>query len=180
MTSMLRIDNHEKQTESPSLSLAGGGAGCGHLTQGENMKPMSALLLGLAVSATLSQASAGPLWDEAAIVKSVGVKAISKKYEQDGSCRLTRYHFKKAPDMVLEFRCNRVNVAWDQYPEKGYEQKNKETLLLASRAAATLLQESGKEVTEAIQGKVVRNRPLSSGLSVGGSCVLASCLLTYR
>lgn len=141
------------------------------------MKP-SITALALALLPALSIAA--PKWDESAIVKAVGVNPLSKKAEQDGNCRLTRYYFKKEPDVALEFRCNRVNVAWDQYPEKGYELKNQSAAKLATRAAAALSKGNGQEVAEATQGRPIRDRAMPSGLMVGGSCSMASCLLTYR
>lgn len=138
--------------------------------------PLLALLLPTFASATSK-------WDEAAIVKAVGQRVISKQKESDDyppGCTVTRYFFKKSPDAVLEFRCNRVNVAWDQFKEKGFEQKNKEVVALAIKAAAALSQGTGREVGDVAQGNVVKNRSLTSGLTVGGSCQMSSCLLTYR
>ena len=137
------------------------------------------LVLALSVLAS-GLAGAVPLWNEPAVVKAVGKKVISKEKEKDGDCMVSRYFFRKSPDVALEFRCNRVNIAWDQFKEKEFEQKNKEAVALATRAAAALSKDSGKEVSEAAAGNVIRKRPLSSGLTVGGSCSLPSCLLTYR
>ncbi|OHX20420.1 hypothetical protein [Chromobacterium sphagni] len=141
------------------------------------MKYLSFAVLAFSLSSPLM---AAPKWDEVAIIKAVGVKVMKKKIEQDGTCKMTSYTFKSLPDMVLEFRCNRVNVAWDRFPEKGYEKKNQEAAQLAKLAASALSQGSGKEVDDAMSGQVMKERSLLSGLTVGGSCSSASCLLTYH
>ncbi|MBX9298792.1 hypothetical protein K5M33_10065 [Chromobacterium vaccinii] len=141
------------------------------------MKQLSLAVLALILSAPLM---AAPKWDEAAIVKAVGVKPLSKKAELDDGCNVKRYAFQKDPYVELEFKCNRVNVAWAQFPEKGFEKKNQTAIQLATRAAAALSQGSGREIDDALKGNVLRDRSLLSGLTVGGSCSSATCLLTYR
>jgi len=123
---------------------------------------------------------AGPLPDQSATVRAVGAKVITKQTEQEDGCRVSRYIFQSEPRMSMEFRCNRINVAWHQYSEKGFDAKNKTAVALAQKAAAALSSGDGREVTEAMQGSTVRSRPTPSGLTVTGSCVLPSCMLTYR
>ncbi|OHX20422.1 hypothetical protein [Chromobacterium sphagni] len=141
------------------------------------MKPF---LPALAITLLPVLSLAEPMWNESAIVKAVGVKPISKKAEYDDGCNVKRYAFLKDPSVVLEFRCNRVNVAWSQYPEKGFEKKNQIALQLATRAAAALSQGRGGEIDDAMKGNVLRDRSLLSKLTVGGSCISTDCLLTYR
>lgn len=144
------------------------------------MKPtVIASAISLFVTGTVFAATP---WNEAAIVKAVGQKAITKQKEQDSGdgCMVTRYFFRKSPDMALEFRCNRVNVAWEQFRDAGFEQKNKEATQLAQRAAAALSGGVGNEVIQAGQGVVFKRHPVPSGLAVNGSCVLPTCLLTYK
>lgn len=127
-------------------------------------------------------ASAATPWNEAAIVKAVGQRVVAKQKEQDSGdgCMVMRYFFRKSPDMALEFRCNRVNVAWEQFRDAGFEQKNKEATQLAQRAAAALSGGVGNEVLQANQGVVFKRHPVPSGLAVNGSCVMPTCLLTYK
>lgn len=121
-------------------------------------------------------------WNEEAIVKAVGEKVLTKEKDRDSGdgCMVTRYFFRKSPDMALEFRCNRVNVAWEQFRDAGFEQKNKTAMQLAQRAAAALSGGVGNEVLQANQGVVFKRHPVLSGLAVNGSCILPSCLLTYK
>jgi hypothetical protein len=123
---------------------------------------------------------AGPLPDESATVRAVGAKVTHKRSELDDGCRVTRYFFQEEPRVVMEFRCNRINVSWDQYADKGFEAKNRSAATLAQKAAVAVSLGNGREVADAMQENVIRNRPLPSGLTVGGSCVMRSCLLTYR
>lgn len=125
-------------------------------------------------------AMAAPTFDEANIVKSVGAKVIIKKTENEDGCKIARYFFQDEPRMTMEFRCNRVNVVWHQYSDKGFTAKNKTAAALAQKAAAALSNGDGREVADAMQGSTVRSRPTPSGLTVTGSCVLPSCMLTYR
>lgn len=132
---------------------------------------------------TASASFATTPWSESAIVKAVGQKVVAKQTEKDdypAGCTVTRYFFRKSPDMALEFRCNRVNVAWEQFRDAGFEQKNKEATQLAQRAAAALSGGVGNEVLQANQGVVFKRHPVPSGLAVNGSCVLPTCLLTYK
>lgn len=134
----------------------------------------------LALSLLSALSMAAPKWDEAAIVKAVGVKPLSKKTEADDGCNVKRYTFQQDPHVKLEFRCNRVNVAWMQYPERGFERKNQTAIQLAMRAAAALSNGNGQEVAEAARGGPIRDQSMPSGLMVSGSCIADSCLLTYR
>lgn len=121
-----------------------------------------------------------PLWDEAAVIKSIGHKVVVKKSEKDDGCTVTRYFFHQSPDALIEFKCNRVNVGWSQFNESGSAQKDKAAVAIATRAAAILSNGSGREVKEAMGGSVIKKRPTSSVLSISGSCQLGMCLLTYQ
>lgn len=142
-----------------------------------NGHDMTKTILSLALPALVH---AAPLPTESATVRAVGSKAINKQTEQEDGCRVSRYIFQSEPRMSMEFRCNRINVAWHQYSDKGFEAKNKTAAALAHKAAVALSSGDGREVTEAMQGSTVRSRPTPSGLTVTGSCVLPSCMLTYR
>jgi hypothetical protein len=145
-----------------------------------SMKSLPLFVACIALPFLSSPAMAAPTFDEASIVKSVGSKITHKRSELDDGCRVTRYFFQDEPRMVMEFRCNRVNVVWHQYSDKGFAAKNKTAAALAHKAAAALSNGDGREVADAMQGSTVRSRPTPSGLTVTGSCVLPSCMLTYR
>ena len=123
---------------------------------------------------------ASPLWDEAAIIKSIGHKVVAKKGGKDDGCMVTRYFFHQSPDVQVEFKCNRINIGWQQFKDPGSEQKDKTAAAIATRVAAVLSNGSGREVNEAMGGSIIRKRPTSTVLSVGGSCQFGMCLLTYQ
>lgn len=116
---------------------------------------------------------------EKQLVKSIGERVLKKQTERDGNCTVTRYFFKQSPDMVLEFKCDRINVAWDQFNNPPQPAKNAEVAALAKRAAAALVGNNGAEVDRALAGHVFKGEDMGNGLKINGSCQ-TSCLLSYR
>ncbi|AZD84744.1 hypothetical protein C4K14_1910 [Pseudomonas chlororaphis subsp. aureofaciens] len=120
--------------------------------------------------------------DEDATVKAIGSPVLKKTQEEDTpGCNTSRYKFgDKTFDMTLQFKCNRINVGWTVATEPEYEERSKQTSALAQRAVAVLTGESGIEVERVLAGGKYDGRTFSNGLSVSGSCVMNSCLLTFK
>ncbi|PYB98135.1 hypothetical protein DMX09_25455 [Pseudomonas protegens] len=120
--------------------------------------------------------------DEAIIVKAVGSPVLKRSQEVDSSgCKVSGYTFgDKTFSMKLEFKCDRINVGWTTAPEPEYEAKSKQASALAKKAVALLTGENGVEVDRVLVGGAYEGRTFSNGLSVSGSCVMNSCLLTFR
>ncbi|MEY9333150.1 hypothetical protein ABH911_003461 [Pseudomonas protegens] len=120
--------------------------------------------------------------DEAATVKAIGSPVLKQSQEEESpGCTASRYTFgDKTFSMKIEFRCTRVNVGWTIATEPEYEEKSKQASALAQRAVAVLTGENGVEVERVQAGGKYDGRTLSNGLSVSGSCVMNSCLLTFR
>lgn len=120
--------------------------------------------------------------DEDATVKAIGSPVLKKTQEEDTpGCNTSRYKFgDKTFDMTLQFKCNRINVGWTVATEPEYEERSKQASALAQRAVAVLTGESGIEVERVLAGGKYDGRTFSNGLSVSGSCVMNSCLLTFK
>lgn len=120
--------------------------------------------------------------DEAAIVKAIGAPVLKRVAEEDSpGCNTTRYTFgDKVFDMKLEFKCNRINVAWTSSKEPKNQARSEKALELASRAVQALTQESGVEVAKVSAGQVLKERTYTNGLVGSGSCAMTSCLLTFK
>lgn len=120
--------------------------------------------------------------DEAAIVKAVDAPLLKKVLEEDSpGCVTTRYTFgDKVFDMKLEFKCDRINVAWTGSTEPTNQVINEHISDLAIRAVRALTQESGAEVKKVSAGANLKNRTYFNGLVVNGFCAMSSCLLTFK
>lgn len=120
--------------------------------------------------------------DEAATVKAIGSPVLKKTQEEDSpGCNATRYTFgDKVFDMKLEFKCNRINVGWVGSTEPEDEARSKNSVELAQRAVSVLSGGNGIEVEKVLAGESYDGRTYSNGLSVSGSCVMNSCLLTFK
>lgn len=120
--------------------------------------------------------------DESAIVKAVDKPVIRKSQEEDSpGCGATRYSFGDAVfDMKLEFKCDRINVAWAASREPQNRTRVEESTRLAQRAVVALTQGNGIEVERVLTGERYKNRTFGNGLSVSGSCAMDSCLLTFK
>lgn len=120
--------------------------------------------------------------DEAAIVKAVGAPVLKKISEEDSpGCMTTRYSFgDKVFAMKLEFKCNRINIAWIGSREPQYEARSKHAEALAKQAVAALTQGDGTEVQQVLDGSSYKGRTYSNGVGVSGSCAMNSCLLTFK
>lgn len=120
--------------------------------------------------------------DEAYIVKAVDSPVLKKAQEEDSpGCMTTRYTFgDEIFDMKLEFKCNRINVAWTSATEPQYEARSKQAVMLAQRAVTALTGGNGIEVERVLAGGMYRDRTFTNGLSVSGSCVMSACLLTFK
>lgn len=120
--------------------------------------------------------------DEVATVKAIGSPVLKKTQEEDSpGCNATRYTFgDKVFDMKLEFKCNRINVSWVGSTEPQDEARSKKSLELAQRAVSVLSGGNGIEVEKVLAGESYDGRTYSNGLSVSGSCVMNSCLLTFK
>lgn len=100
----------------------------------------------------------------------------------DSQCKKNRqFFFSTTPDMVLEFRCNRVNVYWEKYKDAGFEKKNQQAVEQARKAVVILGEQQGKEFDQVIAGTVFKGTLLPNGRKLNGSCASgSSCILTYR
>ena len=143
---------------------------------------MRSAIWALALCLAAPVAQAAPDWKEADVVKAVGKPVIKKTVEVDDGCTIRRYKFHESPDMALEFRCSsagpRINVAWGQFPEKGYERKNAEALELAKRAVMHI-GGNAAPVIAAVAGLSQRKVRTPSGLEANGSCVSSQCVLSF-
>ncbi len=120
--------------------------------------------------------------DEVAIVKAIGAPVIKKVVEEDSpGCNTTRYTFgDKVFDMKLEFKCNRINVAWTGSKEIKNKARSEQASDLAKRAVQALSRESGVEVEKVGAGQVLKEIIYTNGLVGSGSCAMNSCLLTFK
>lgn len=127
--------------------------------------------------------AAGPADTEQAVLAAMQQKPVKQQTLTDpgDACPKNRQvFFARSPDMVLEFRCGRVNLAWEQFRDAGMARKNQHAAELAKRAAAVLGGQAGREVDLAMAGQVFRSDALASGRRVNGSCQPPSCLLGYK
>lgn len=120
--------------------------------------------------------------DEATTVTAIGSPVLKKTQDEDSpGCNVTRYTFgDKTFDMKLEFKCNRINVGWIGSTEPQFEARSKKAVELAQRAVSVLSGGDGIEVERVLAGGKYDGRTYSNGLSVSGSCVMNSCLLTFK
>jgi hypothetical protein len=120
--------------------------------------------------------------DEDAIVKAIGSPVLKTVQEEDSpGCMTTRYTFgDKVFDMKLEFKCNRINVAWAVSNESQNAALSKQAAELAQRAVIALTHGNGIEVERVLAGGTYQDRTYTNGLSVRGSCVMSTCLLTFK
>ena len=118
---------------------------------------------------------------EASIVAAVGEPILRQVKEQDSpSCALTRYVFgDEIVGLKLEFRCTRVNVAWMATTEAGYEEKSAKAQAMATRAVVAISGGVGIEVEKAIAGEVFSGKGFDNGMTLKGSCLSESCLLSF-
>lgn len=136
---------------------------------------ISAALFALSASADISQVS------EKGLIQELG-KPLEKKTERDDGCNLTRYKFlHKLLGVTVEFRCNRINVAWVNAPDADVADQVKKNRELATKAVAALSGGDGHEVEQVLGGEVFRGKSLVSGLELRGSCQAGDmCLLTFQ
>lgn len=133
-----------------------------------------AAMLALSASADVSQVN------EADLLKTLG-KPVEKKVEKDDGCNLTRYKFlNKVVGVTVEFRCDRLNVAWVNTDAADVAEQVKQNRELATKAVAALSGGDGHEVAQAMGGEVFRGKSLLSSLELRGSCTGDYCLLTFR
>ncbi|MCO7626398.1 hypothetical protein NJC08_08230 [Pseudomonas fluorescens] len=120
--------------------------------------------------------------DEAAIVKAIDAPVLKKVQEEDSpGCGTTRYTFgTDVFNMKLEFKCNRINVAWNFSQEPHNRPRSEQVIKLARRAVSILTQGNGVEVDRVLAGGKYKNRSFDNGLLVSGSCVTNQCLLTFK
>lgn len=120
--------------------------------------------------------------DEAAIVKAIDSPVLKKVQEEDSpGCMTTRYTFgEKVFDMKLEFKCDRINVGWTFSKEPNNTARSEHAIKLAQRAVVNLTQGTGVEVEKVLEGSVYKDRTSTNGLVLSGSCVINSCLLSFK
>lgn len=127
--------------------------------------------------------AAGPADTERAVLAAMQSKPIKQQTltdPNDACPKNKQVFFARSPDMVLEFRCGKINLAWEQFRDAGMERKNQHAAELAKRAAAVLGGQGGREVDQAMAGQVYRGDTLASGRRAHGSCQPPSCLLGYK
>lgn len=123
---------------------------------------------------------------EKSVLKAMQMKPVKTEVltdESDSRCKKDRqFFFSKGPDMVLEFRCNRVNVYWEKYKDAGFEKKNQQAAEQARKATVILGEQQGKEFDQAVNAAAVfKGIMLQNGRKLNGSCLSgSSCLLTYK
>lgn len=122
---------------------------------------------------------------EKSVLKAMQMKPVKTQVLTDefDSCKKNRqFFFSKNPDMVLEFRCNRVNVYWQKYKEAGFEKKNQQAAEQARKATVILGEQQGTEFDQAVNAAAVfKGIMLQNGRKLNGSCLSgSSCLLTYK
>ncbi|MDF5870819.1 hypothetical protein [Pseudomonas aeruginosa] len=115
------------------------------------------------------------------LLQAMDVAPIAKTNEQDDGCNLTRYKFlDDTVGVTVEFRCNRITVAWINAQDADLADKVKKNRELATKAVAALSGGNGHEVDQAIDGEVFRGKSLLNGLELRGSCPGDMCLLTFK
>jgi len=120
--------------------------------------------------------------DEPAVIKAINSPILKQVQEEDSpGCVTTRYTFgDKVFDMKLEFKCDRINVAWIGSKEEQNQSRSDQAKELAKRAVAVLTQGDGVEVERVLAGESYKGRAYPNSIIVSGSCVLNSCLLTFK
>lgn len=120
--------------------------------------------------------------EERAIVKAIGAPVIKKAQEEDApGCMATRYTFgDEIFSMKLEFKCDRINVAWNTSEEPQNSSRSHQASRLAQRAIAALTQGNGIEVERVLAGGRYKGRTFPNTLSLSGSCITEVCLLTFK
>lgn len=120
--------------------------------------------------------------EEFAIVKAVDAPVIKKAHEEDSpGCMITRYTFgDEIFSMKLEFKCDRINVAWNISKEPQNSLRSQQASSLAQRAVVALTQGNGIEVERVLDGGRYKGRTFPNNLSLNGSCGTEICLLTFR
>lgn len=120
--------------------------------------------------------------DEGLLVNAVGDPVLKKAHEEDApGCIATRYTFRdEIFAMKLEFKCDRINVAWNGSREPQNVSRSQYAAQLAQRAVIALTQGSGVEVERVMDGAIYKGRTFSNGLSLSGGCVMNTCLLTFK
>ncbi|WP_124416736.1 hypothetical protein [Pseudomonas sp. LBUM920] len=119
---------------------------------------------------------------ELAIVKAVDAPVFRKAREEDApGCMTTRYTFgDEIIAMKLEFKCDRINVAWNTSMEPQNSLRSRHASHLAQRAVVALTQGNGIEVERVMDGGKYKGRTYSNNLLLSGSCFTNMCLLTFN
>ena len=119
---------------------------------------------------------------EGSIVGAIDSPIVNVGLEEDApGCNTKRYTFGDSIfSMKIEFKCDRINVAWSRSNEPENTLKSQHAAHLAQRAVVALTQADGSEVERVLSGAVYKGRSFPNGLTLSGTCVMTSCLLTFK
>ncbi|WP_144924054.1 hypothetical protein [Pseudomonas sp. SJZ078] len=121
--------------------------------------------------------------DEQAVIKAIHAPILKQVKEEDSpGCMTTRYTFgDKVFDMKLEFKCDRINVAWTGSDDPKNKARVINATVLAKKAVSALTDGSGIEVERVLSGGIYKSRTFDNGLVLrSGSCAMNACLLTFN